>query len=71
MTSYFSTQLIGVEYSVQTYWISFTGLLVLSWIGLFLFGVMNGNVQTVEVFKGMGRGLKMLFGKAACGCGGR
>lgn len=71
MTSYFSTQLIGVEYSVQTYWVSFTVLLVLSWIGLFLFGVMNGNVQTVEVFKGMGRGLKMLFGKAACWFGGR
>ncbi|CAK3961583.1 hypothetical protein AC579_9000 [Lecanosticta acicola] len=64
MTSYFSTQLIGVAYSVQTYWITFAVMLALSWMGLFMFGVSSGNVQTMEVMRGIGRGVRTLFKKA-------
>lgn len=58
MTGYFSMQLVGVEYSVQTYWLSFVICFFLSWLALFLFGLFNGTVQTVEVIKQMWRGMK-------------
>ena len=58
MTGYFSMQLVGVEYSVQTYWVSFLVCFFLSWLALFLFGLFNGHIQTLEVFKSMWRGLK-------------
>lgn len=57
MTGYFSMQLVGVEYSVQTYWVSFVVCFLLSWLALFLFGLFNGHVQTLEVFRSIWRGL--------------
>lgn len=63
MMSYFSTQLIGTEYSVQTFWISFAVVFFLSWLALFLFGLFNDNVQTTQVLKGVCKGFKMVMKK--------
>ncbi|KAF2159114.1 hypothetical protein M409DRAFT_71241 [Zasmidium cellare ATCC 36951] len=60
MMSYFSTQLSGVSYSVQTFWISFAVVFFLSWLALFLFGLFNDNVQTTEVLRGVWRGGKVV-----------
>lgn len=61
MMSYFSTQLSGVQYTVQTFWISFAIVFFLSWLALFLFGLFNDNVQTTEVLRGVWKGGKMLI----------
>lgn len=67
MMSYFSTQLAGVEYSVQTFWISFAIVFFASWFALFLFGLFNNNVQTTEVLKGLWKGFKALAKRAGRG----
>ena len=60
VTSYFSVPLQGMVYGVREYWISFAVTLLLSWVALFVFGVVNGSVQTFSVFRATGRALKRL-----------
>jgi Mg2+ and Co2+ transporter CorA len=65
MSAYFSAQLSNVEYTVQDYWVSFAVILFASWIALFVFGVFSGSVQTMEVLRALGRGLKRVGGSMA------
>lgn len=58
LTSYFSAPLGGTVYSVQEYWVAFALTLGLSALGLFLFGVVSGSVQTISVFRATGRALR-------------
>ncbi|EME49548.1 hypothetical protein DOTSEDRAFT_58763 [Dothistroma septosporum NZE10] len=67
MTSYFSMQLVGVDYTVRTYWVGFVVCFFLSWLALFVFGLFHGTVQTIEVFRSTWRGIQWLgrsFGRS-------
>lgn len=48
-TAYFSID-TGTNYTVRTYWITFTVILFLSWIVLFGFGVMSGTMERWTFF---------------------
>lgn len=52
MSSYFGLSLEGVHYTVREYWTSFAVILLLSWIALFVFGVVSGSEQTIAFFRG-------------------
>lgn len=60
-TGYFSVPLASNSdegYTVKTFWISFSVVFALSWLALFVFGAFSGNLQTIEVLEGIGRGLR-------------
>lgn len=60
MTSYFSVPLRGMEYGVNEYWISFAVTLALSWVALFVFGVVSGSLQTFSAFRATWTALKKM-----------
>ncbi|KAK5123060.1 hypothetical protein LTR85_003256 [Meristemomyces frigidus] len=51
MSSYFGLELEGVHYTVKEFWTSFAVILLLSWIALFVFGVVSGSEQTIASLK--------------------
>ncbi|KXT04408.1 hypothetical protein AC578_3595 [Pseudocercospora eumusae] len=53
MTGYFSVPLDDIKYSARTFWIAFVVIFFLSYLALFLFGAMNGSLQTMNVVEGM------------------
>lgn len=50
MTNYFGVQLVGTQYTVNQFWISFAVILGVSWAVLFVTGVFSGRVETIEAF---------------------
>lgn len=46
MSAYFSTSLKDTEYTVSTYWITFTIVFSLSCIVLVLFGLVSGTMES-------------------------
>lgn len=49
MTAYFSTDLATAQYSVSTYWITFTVVFVLSFFVLVGFGVLSGTMEPLKM----------------------
>lgn len=47
----------NIQYSVRTFWISFAVVFTLSYLALFAFGVMNGNLQTPNLVYGVADGM--------------
>ncbi|KAF2209374.1 hypothetical protein CERZMDRAFT_122177 [Cercospora zeae-maydis SCOH1-5] len=57
MTGYFSMPLDDIQYSARSFWISFAIVLILSYLALFVCGVINGNLQTPNIFSGVADGM--------------
>ncbi|KAK5137346.1 hypothetical protein LTR08_008923 [Meristemomyces frigidus] len=58
MSGYFSIGLAGAKYTVTEYWTCFSVVLFLSWIALFVFGVISGSAQTLAFFRSIWRALR-------------
>ena len=58
LTGYFSVPLTNMAYSVREYWISFAVTLFLSWMALFVFGVVSGSVQIFSLVAATWRAVK-------------
>ena len=64
MTGYFSVPLNNIEYGIQDYWVSFTVLLAVSWVALFVFGIFNGTVQTSTFWRKLWGGMVKVGGRS-------
>lgn len=60
MTSYFDVSLSDVEFTLKQYWVSFAVIFTLSWVCIFVFGVMSGSMQAPEVWHSMKNGIQRL-----------
>jgi len=56
MSAYFGIGLVGVQYTVQEYWIGFAVIFFLSWMALVVFGIISGSAQTIAFFRALWRG---------------
>ena len=55
MSGYFSTDLVGTNYTVETYWVVFAIVFVLSWVALVGFGVISGTMESWAFFPALRR----------------
>lgn len=53
MTGYFSTQLsdLANRYTVETYWICFAIIITLSFVFLFVFGLVSGTLEGKPIYR--------------------
>ncbi|KAK4560343.1 hypothetical protein LTR86_005539 [Recurvomyces mirabilis] len=61
MSAYFSVQFDGTAYTVKEYWVSFAVILAMSWVMLFVFGVVSGSVETVAVLQTVWQGSRQAW----------
>lgn len=62
LTTYFSVQTVGVQYTLREYWVSFAVTLGVSWLALFWLGVWSGSVQTLGWIRGFWEGVEGTWG---------
>ncbi|PNS19965.1 hypothetical protein CAC42_7932 [Sphaceloma murrayae] len=55
MTGYFDVDLQGQSYTITTYWATFAGILVVSYVALVAFGIVSGTMESWPVMPPMRR----------------
>ena len=63
MTAYFSTGLSNQSFTVETYWVTFTVVFVLSWVTLLAFGVVSGSMESWRFYPPVKQFIVRLMGK--------